>query len=178
MKMDASTGGSWIGVYGAQGYLLASNDTASYMSIPGYAVVDISAASTYVWTDTTTDPRAVQKPLSAGGPNDRIAACWYSDQSFMIDIGVTDGGTHRLAFYLLDWDSYGAPYGRVQRVDAVNATNGATLDSRTLGQPSDSAPPSARFNGGVYLVWNVRGHVRFIITNLNSNAVLSGIFFS
>ena len=30
-----------------------------------------------------------------------------------------------------------------------------------------------------YLIWNVRGDVRFTITNLNttSNAVLSGVFF-
>jgi hypothetical protein len=176
VKVDTSTGGSWSGIYGPQGYLLAPN-AAAYSSLPGYAVVNMGGTSTYVWAGTTMDPRAVQKPSGAGGPNDRIAACWFSSQSFTIDIGVTDGGTHRLAFYLLDWDSYGAPHGRVQRVDAVNAVSGTTLDSRTLGQPNDSSPDSARFSAGTYLVWNIRGHVRFIITNLNSNAVLSGIFF-
>jgi serine/threonine-protein kinase len=174
---DTTTGGSWSGMYGSQGYLLAPNAAVSYSSLPEYAVANIGGASTYTWAGTTTDPRALQKPSGAGGPSDRIAACWFSNQSFIIDIGVTDGGSHRLTFYLLDWDSYGSPHGRVQRVDAVNAVNGKTLDSRTLGQPNDSAPASARFNGGTYLVWTVRGHVRFIITNLNSNAVLSGIFF-
>jgi serine/threonine protein kinase len=178
LKLDTSTGGSWGGVYGSQGYLLAPNAGVSYSSLPGYAVVNIGGANTYIWAGTTTDPRALQKPPSAGGPNERIAACWYSGQTFTIDIGVTDGGTHRVAFYLLDWDSYGAPHGRVERVDAVNAVSGATLNTRTLGQPNDSAPASARFNSGAYLTWNVRGHVRFTITNLNSNAVLSGIFFS
>jgi serine/threonine kinase PknH len=177
VEADTSTGGSWSGVFGSQGYLLAPNAAASYSSLPGYAVVNIGGANTFTWAGTTADPRALQKPSGAGGPNERIAACWFSSQSLTIDIGVTDGGSHRLAFYLLDWDSYGAPHGRVQRVDAVNAVSGATLDTRTLGQPNDSSPASARFSGGTYLVWTIRGHVRFIITNLNSNAVLSGIFF-
>jgi hypothetical protein len=175
--VDTSTGGSWTGVYGSQGYLLAPNAAVSYSSLPGYAVVNIGGASTYTWAGTTADPRALQKPSGAGGPGDRIAACWFSSQSFTIDVGVTDGGSHLLELYLLDWDSYGSPHGRVQRVDAVNAVNGKTLDSRTLGQPTETAPASARFNGGTYLVWTIRGHVRFIITNLNSNAVLSGVFF-
>jgi hypothetical protein len=164
-------------VYGSQGYILAPDTAVTYGSLPEYAVVNIGGASTYTWAESTTDPRALQKPSGAGGPTERIAACWYSSQTFTIDVGVTDGGTHRVTFYLLDWDSYGAPYGRVERVDAVNAVSGATLDTRTLGQPDDSAPATARFNSGAYLTWNVRGHVRFAITNLNSNAVLSGIFF-
>jgi hypothetical protein len=63
-------------------------------------------------------------------------------------------------------------------VDAHEATTGATLDSRTVGQPSADTNPANRFNIGRYLVWNVRGHVRFTITDLNSNAVLSGLFFA
>jgi hypothetical protein len=44
------------------------------------------------------------------------------------------------------------------------------LDSRTI----------SGFQNGVYLVWNVRGHVLIRVTNLNpaSNAVVSGLFFS
>lgn len=163
-------------MYGAQGYILAPNATHPYSKIPGYAVVIINSANTYTWNGATTDPRALQKPPDSGG-NDRIAACWYSAQTFTIDVGVTDGETHRLALYLLDWDSYGAPHGRVQRIQAVNAITGATLDSRTLGQPNGDTNANDQFNGGKYLVWQVRGHVRITVTNLNSNAVLSGIFF-
>jgi hypothetical protein len=88
---------------------------------------------------------------------------------------VTDGQTHRLAMYLLDWDGYGG--GRVERIVAVNATTGATLDSRTVGQASGDTNANDQFRNGKYLVWLVRGHVRFTVTNLNSNAVVSGIFF-
>ena len=37
---------------------------------------------------------------------------------------------------------------------------------------------TSSFNGGVYLVWNVSGHVQFRITwNAGANAVVSGLFF-
>jgi hypothetical protein len=173
--LDATTKGTWKGAYGGQGYLVAPNDSAHpYSNVPGYALVNVTDAATYIWNGATTDLRALQKPV---GGSDRIAACWYSGGAFTVDIGVTDGQTHRIAFYFLDWDSYGAPAGRVERVDARDATTAATLDSRTLGQPSGDATASDQFNNGKYVVWNVRGHVRFTITNLNSNAVLSGVFF-
>ena len=80
---------------------------------------------------------------------------------FTIDVGITDGGTHA----------------RVESIDAVNATTGATLDSRTVGQAKGDTNTNDQFRNGTYLVWLVRGHVRFTVTNLNSNAVVSGIFF-
>jgi hypothetical protein len=174
--LDATTGGNWSGAYGSQGYLLAPNDGIyPYSNIPGYALVNVSGAATYVWAGSTSEPPALQKP----GGSDRIAACWYTGSAFTMDIGVTDGQTHRIAFYFLDWDGYGAPAGRVERVDAQDATTGVTLDSRSLGEPDGDANPADRFNGGKYAIWNVRGHVRFMITNLNttSNAALSAAFF-
>ncbi len=176
VAFDSTTQGSWKAVYGAQGYLLAPNNaTYPYSGIPGYAIVNVSGATLFVWTGSTADTRALQKPV---GGTDRIAACWYSSGAFTLDLGVTDGQTHRIALYFLDWDSNGAPAGRVERVDAVDATTGATLDSHTLGQAKGDSNSADRFNGGKYLVWNVRGHVKFTITNLNSNAVLSGMFFA
>ncbi len=172
--VDATTQGTWRGAYGAQGYLIApATGNYPYSSIPGYALVNVSGAATYIWTSNTNDPRALQKP----GASDRIAACWDSGGAFTVDLGITDGQTHRIAFYFLDWDGNGAPTGRVERVDALDATTGATLDSHTIGQPEGDQNPADRFTGGKYLIWNVRGHVRFTITDLNSNAVLSGVFF-
>jgi hypothetical protein len=173
---DSTTQGTWRGVYGAQGYLLApASGNYPYSSVPGYALVDVSDAATYVWTGSTSEPQALQKP----GASDRIAACWYTGGAFTLDLGITDGQTHRIAFYFLDWDGYGSPSGRVERVDAQDATTGATLDSRSVGQGNGDSNPKDQFTSGKYLIWNVRGHVRFTITNLNttSNAVLSGAFF-
>lgn len=180
VKVDTTTGGSWSGKYGGQGYILAPNNAEhpTYTNIPGYLIVSITSASLYIWSDGTTDPRALQKPPGAAGTG-RIAACWFTNAgpSFTIDIGVTDGATHRLALYLLDWDGYGSPHGRVESIKAVNATTGKVLDSRTVGQPNGDTNANDQFRNGKYLVWLVRGRVRFTVTNLNSNAVVSGIFF-
>ena len=50
----------------------------------------------------------------------RIAACWYTSSSFNIDVNLTDGATHRIALYLLDWDLNNS---RVVRIDVLDATN-------------------------------------------------------
>jgi hypothetical protein len=180
VNLDTTTRGTWSGVYGSQGYLLAPNDANHpYSQIPGYAAVSVSEAATYIWADSTNDSRALKRPTGSNG-NNRLAACWYAGSAFAVDINATDGQAHQIAFYFLDWDSLGSPAGRVERVDAQDAITGTTLDSRTLGQPSGDANPADRFNNGKYLVWNVRGHVRFRITDLNttSNAALSGLFFA
>ena len=136
VTMDTTTRGSWSGVYGSQGYLLAPNDaTHPYSQIPGYAAVSVSEAATTIWADSTNDSRALKRPSGANG-NNRLAACWYSGSAVTVDIGVTDGQAHRIAFCFLDWDSSGSPNGRVERVDVRDATTSVTLDSRTLGQPS------------------------------------------
>jgi hypothetical protein len=172
--VDATAQGTWRGVYGSQGYLLAPNDKQHpYSSIPDYASVHVNEATTSIWDGSTNDPRALQKP----GNSDRIAASWRSGGAFNVDLALSDGQTHRIALYFLDWDGSGAPNGRVERVDAEDATTGATFNSQTLGQASGDANTANRFTTGKYLIWNIRGHVRFTITNLNSNAALSGLFF-
>ena len=109
---------------------------------------------------STTDERALQRPSES----DRRAACWYSDAAFVVDVDITDGRSHQVALYALDWDLWG----RSQQVDVLDAASGAVLDTRTI----------TAFDGGRYLVWTVSGHVAFRVTNTGSpNAVLSGVFF-
>src|SRR5262249_55981396 len=116
----------------------------------------------YTWIGSTTDPRALQNPSTGTG----LAACWYSDGTFTIDVNSTDGHAHQVALYALDWDSYGP---RQEQIKVLDAGTGTVLDSRTV----------SNFSGGQYLVWNVSGHVQFQVTNLvgGSNAVISGLFF-
>ena len=59
--------------------------------------------STYTWTTTSTDPRALQVP----GSSNRVAAVWYSATSFTVDVNLADGQTHDLELYFLDWDNKG-----------------------------------------------------------------------
>jgi hypothetical protein len=156
---DTTTQGNWQGLYGADGYRLAQGPA----SLPGYAQVNVSGQSDHTWAGSTSDPRALQKP----GQADRLAATWYTLNSFTIDIDLSGSQTRRVALYLLDWDSYGP---RSQRVEVLDAGTGQVLDTRT----------ASSFVNGQYLVWTLGGHVQLRITTLggpSSAAALSGIFF-
>src|SRR6185369_1366993 len=76
----------------------------------------------------------------------------------------TDGQTHRVALYTLDWDSNN----RSQRIDVIDWATNALIDSRAVSQ----------FNGGKYLVWDIRGHVKITVNKVGGKtAVISGIYF-
>ena len=158
VKVDTSTSGSWMGVYGADGYNVIGNAA----SIPSYVNVTPSGNSSYVWASPTTDPRGLEM---AANPSSRLAACWYTPGTMNIDLAFTDSSTHAVAVYLIDWDNY---YGRSEQVEILDAS-GNVLDTRSVSS----------FSAGEYLVWNLTGHVILRITNLNSNsnAVISGLFF-
>ena len=89
-----------------------------------------------------------------------LAKCHHFGEDY------TDGQTHQLALYLLDWDGYGG--GRSEQVQILNAATGQVLDTESV----------SNFSNGEYLIWNVSGNIQIKITNLNSNssAVLDGLF--
>ena len=157
VKTDSTTQGTWKGVYGADGEVMYS-DSANY---PAYAQVALSGDNTYVWaSSSTSDVRDLQKASAS----DRIAPVWYTSSNMSIDVNLTDGNTHQVALYFLDWDNIG----RAERVDVLDASSLALLDTRTI----------SGFSNGEYLVWNVKGHVTFRITlTAGLNAVVSGLFF-
>lgn len=159
VKTDTTTQGSWKGVYGVDGYSVIA-DTTSY---PAYVTVGLSGQTLYTWANPTADVRGLQKVV---GTN-RIAACNYTATSMTYDLNFTDGQTHPLAAYFLDWTTSS----RNQKIEFLDATTNAVLDTRTLSS----------FSGGVYLVWNLTGHVKLKITFVSSagaqSAVISGLFF-
>ena len=79
-------------------------------------------------------------------------------------MNFTDGASHQLALYLLDWDGGG----RAEMIKMVDAANPATvLDTRTV----------ASFTVGTYLVWNITGHVKIQVNGTSgANAVVSAVF--
>src|SRR5215471_13159233 len=83
VKLDTTTGGSWKGVYGLDGYIVIGDGA----SAPSYGNATPAANSFYVWSGSTGETRALQKTSSA---TDRIAACWYSGGAFTIDVNFTD----------------------------------------------------------------------------------------
>ena len=59
---------------------------------------------------------ALQK---AAGP-DWLASTWYATTSFTIDVQITDGNTHQVGLYCLDWDG-----GRAEVIDVLDGVSGA-----------------------------------------------------
>jgi YD repeat-containing protein len=159
---NGSTEGTWQGLYGADGYNVISA-TTQYQNYPAYATVTPTGQTEYTWGANVSDIRGLQEP-GVLPPNNRIAAIWDSSTSLTLDVNLTDGLTHQVAVYCLDWDNQG----RVQTVSILNAQNQSVLDSHTVSS----------FVNGVYLVWNLSGHIQIQFTNLaGPNAGLSGIFF-
>jgi hypothetical protein len=154
---DTTTQGSWVGVYGQDGYDLP---WYPYVVTPAYAQVALSGESTYTYTTATTDPRAVEYPNGSG----RMATVWAGN-SFGINVDLTDGQAHRVTLYALDW---GGGVARSERIEVIDTATGAVLDTRTVSS----------FQNGVYLSWELTGSVTIQVTNLvpGSNAVLSGLF--
>ncbi len=157
VRTDTTTQGSWKGAYGSAGYVIVG-DTENR---PAWAQVS-TGGNFWLREGSTSDPRAPEK----AGTSDRVAACWYAGMTFTIDVNLTDGATHEVALYALDWDAYGP---RDQTIEVVDVGSGAVLDTRRV----------TGFTGGHYLVWNVRGHVLFRLTNNvpDRNAVVSALFF-
>jgi hypothetical protein len=153
---DTTTQGNWKGVYGPDGDAI-NGDTISY---PNYAQVSFTGLNPYVWASSTTDVRALQEVSVAG----RIASCWYTLSAMSMDVNLTDGNTHQVALYLLDWDTNA----RAEQVEVLDASSGVPLDTRTISD----------FHNGQYLVWNLTGHVTLmVIPTGGASAVISGLFF-
>jgi hypothetical protein len=156
--LDTTTEGTWTGKYGADGYMIPNDVT----SPPAYATVSVPS-NTYTWSTTTTSPSALQ---ISSGSSSRIASLYYGSSNFTVNLNLTDGKTHRIALYQLDWDN---PTVRNQTITISDAVTNAVLSTQTF----------SGFQTGDYAVWNIQGHVLIKVTcNNGSNAVLSGIFFN
>jgi parallel beta-helix repeat protein len=157
---DTTDQGNWRSAFGADGYDIAGDTSATNPSLPSYATLALSGAQTFIWAKTTTDSRALQNAANNG----RIASTFYSSTAMSFDLNLTDGKTHEVSFYALDWDKVG----RTETVQVVDAATGSVLDTENLSS----------FQNGKYLTWNLSGHVHINITNTGPyNAVVGGLFF-
>jgi subtilisin family serine protease len=153
---DSSTQGAWFLHYGADGYAI-NGDVFNY---PPYVQVSITGASNFTWADPTTELRALRK---ASGPG-RLAAAWFGN-TIGFRLEFTDGQTHDVAFYALDWEGSS----RIEQFDVLDGNNTShVLASQTV----------SGFHDGQYIVWRLSGTVFVRVTKLaGDNAVVSGIFF-
>ena len=70
---DSTTEGSWIGVYGSQGYNVIN--ATNGVDYPSYATVTPAGNTPYTWAANTNLVQALQNPSGSG----RIAAAWYAE---------------------------------------------------------------------------------------------------
>ena len=155
VKTDTATEGNWIGTYGSQGYDIVGGPSSE----PSYVTVTPEAESTCMWTSTSSQEQALEIPNSSN----RLAACWFSSNVFTINVDFTDGNTHALALYALDYDDLG----RSEQIQIQNASTGAVLDTSSI----------SNFANGVYLQWDVSGDVVITVTcTAGKNAVIGGLF--
>lgn len=160
---DTTTQGTWKGVYGADGFSLSSDPSANNPTIPAYATLALVNAQSWVWASSTTDVRALQRSDTAA--TDRLAAaCWAAYTQLGFDVHLTDGNTHQLSLYAVDYDHRN----RDETFTVYDDATGVAIDSRRLSS----------FDNGAYLTWSVKGNVTIAITsNGGPNAVVSGLFF-
>ena len=157
LEQDATTQGSWIDTYGAQGY----DVIRGAVSLPSYATVTPSGNTTLTSAAQTDRPRALQVP----GRVNSIASGWYAPDSFTVRVNLTDGQQHDLDLYFLDWM-------RLSRVEQVQIS-----DAITGGRCSTPRVISS-FGEGVYLDYIVSGNILITITKeAGPNATLNGLFF-
>ena len=157
VKTDTTTQGSWMGVYGADGYTVAGDTTV----LPSYVTVTWSGNQFYEWSSSTPDVRALQQPSL---PTNRLAAAWYNGNVMTANLAFNDGNTHQVEAYVVDWDNSG----RSEQITILDSSNNV-LDNRTI----------TGFYEGQYLVWNLSGNVTIQVTNSSGsrNAVVSALFF-
>ena len=128
---DTTTQGTWTGKYGADARIIPNDVTNQ----PTMAASRFSSGAPFTWVASTTDARALQ---TASGSSTRIASCFYDGNDsqnfgpnqFSIDVNLTDGNTHQLALYLLDWDHYS----RNETISLLDAGSHAVLSTQTFSE--------------------------------------------
>jgi len=156
---DTTTLGNWQQNYGDQGYDMEANGS----NVPvGGASVALLNASSYTFLSSTTATNAL---YNAAATN-RVEAVWYSSTAETFTV-TPSASSPEVALYLDDYNNGGNP--RSETVTVEDAASNAVL----VGPTTVSA-----FTGGEYLVYNITGPVKFVVTKTaGANAIVSGIFF-
>jgi hypothetical protein len=159
---DDTTKGAWKHHYGSDGYVVIGADR----SPASYVQMNYINGAERVWVPKTTDVQALEEPSSSG----RVAAQRAAPLHQIIDLNMTDGNSHDVALYMVDWDWAG----RWAAVDVIDAGTRKLFDSRNV----------ARYGSGRYLKYRISGHVQIRITNVwterypaSPDAGFSGVFF-
>ncbi|HUG48593.1 MAG TPA: S8 family serine peptidase [Candidatus Limnocylindria bacterium] len=96
--------GSWVGNYGADGYILSSwnGTTADLAQLPAGVSYSLEQGSRYAgWTSPTTDVRALESP----DQSERRPRTWFHASQVRLRLNFTQAYEGTLHLYALDWDT-------------------------------------------------------------------------
>jgi phosphodiesterase/alkaline phosphatase D-like protein len=153
--------GSWVGVYGADGYALADwNGSGDLVSLPQSTLV-LDQGNRYQWSSGTTAAQALQSPDATT----RRAATFYDGNQIAFHLTFTTAYSGTLHLYVVDWDAIG-------RRETVTVNDGSGARSANI---------STDFSQGAWINVPINvaagGTVTVSVTRTAGlNAVLSGIF--
>ncbi|MDB5171895.1 MAG: hypothetical protein JWN51_668 [Phycisphaerales bacterium] len=154
VRTDSTTLGNWKGAYGTQGEYVAGDS----FTAPSYATIS-SNGYVYTWASSSTSAQNLQRAGSG-----RIGSMLYASGQLQVGVNITDGRTHRIAFYVPAWNTYTSQY---ETIAAFDGTSGAQLSSQTVNSGT----------GGKYVVFNVTGNVNFTFTPMAGYYGAIGGFF-
>ena len=151
---ETNIGGNWPQLFGKDGSAIPELATA----LPINVSLQLKSGASYLWEDTTADPRAVRKSAS---DSNGIASAWFDPQSVKIDFTTSD--PLDVALYFLDWDRVG----RVQDLSVLDTGTGVPLYQLRLDN----------FAEGKYVQLRLQGAVTIQLTKVSGpNAVLNALF--
>jgi len=158
VRADTGTQGSWAGVYGSDGYSLFNEGG---IATP-YAQSTLAGGQFWNSSWNTPDVRALQNSATDSGR--AVSGYGSTTGSFSINLNLTDGQTHQVAIYLLDWFNGGLS----ETVTVSDTVSGRELNTQTV----------SNFGSGTWLVWTLSGNVTISITSAPGQwIVASGLFF-
>ncbi|MEO5804137.1 MAG: Ig-like domain-containing protein [Verrucomicrobiota bacterium] len=155
LGVDPLTRGDWKGKYGAEGFQIVCHST----NYPSYAEVSATGYKNFLM-GYSSDPGALQLTNGTG----RIISHQFTYTNMTINVSFLDGRAHQVALYCQDAGSNV----RVQTIEVLDGQSRIVLDARRM----------ADFSAGKYLVWDIRGRVKFRTTRVAGGpSVVSGVFF-
>lgn len=166
--IDTQTRGSFQGIYGRDGFVLANTppDQVIPSFVSAFAVSTVDGLGTIlVQSFGTIDPEGVLDPDGSGMRPNLLWTDVDGLHGIRFSFELNDGNPHLFGIYCFDFDQQA----RRQRIEMV---------------PLDGGTPQSRdvtIGGGTYLFWIARGRIQINVTKVPGgpglNNIVSGIFF-
>lgn len=153
--------GTWVGTYGARGYVLFDwTGSGDLVSLP-QCTITIDQGARYQWSGSTTAVQALESPDATT----RRAAAVYDGSQVRVHLTFSSAFSGNLHLYAVDWDGQG-------RRETVLVNDGTTLQEANVTTDFTqgawiNVPVSVAAGGTITIT---------VTTTAGPNAVLSGVF--